>query len=437
MKQKLLPAFIFILFIASCRKTDVPATVDNPASKYPADVATKWIQLQLELIRTTPGFTPPVASRSLAYTGLALYQAVQPGIPGNKNIDEILHTDMGLPYYSVSDNDWVICANAACYNMIKKLFSNVAASDAQKIEDLYNNILNERNASGNMQSARSIQYGADVAKVIFEWSQADGADNAQLKNFPASYTLPVGTGLWTPTSSQLIPLQPFWGNNRVFCTDNRAQNCLPTDPISFSSNNASAFYQEAMVVYNTSLALTQTQKDIALYWADGGGTYTPPGHLTSIAAIIAKQKNYTLAQAAELFAKTGMACADAFIMCWKAKYQHNLMRPVTYIKNYIQPSWQSFIATPPFPTYGSGHSTVSGAVSEVLKSYFGNTISFTDNTNQPFGLGTKNISNLEDMANEAAVSRLYGGIHFPMDNNNALTAGKNIGRNIVAMNFKR
>lgn len=435
--KKCLPALALIFFIASCRKNDISAPIPEPAAHQKADAATRWIQLQLDLIRSNSGFTPPVAARSLAYTGLVIYQSVQPGIPGNKNLSEILGSHMVLPAYSATDLDWTVSVNAACYTILNNLFSTAPLSDALKIKDLYNTIQNERYASGSNMISRSVQYGTDIAKLVFEWSKTDGAHNAQLNNFPASYVPPAGAGLWVPTSAQLIPLQPYWGNNRLFCATSSAANCMPATPIPYSTVNGSSFYQEAMAVYNTSLALTTAQRDIALYWADGGGTYTPPGHLTGIAVILAKQKGYNLAQAAELFAKTGMAAADAFTMCWKAKYMYNMMRPVTYIKTYIQPSWTPVIATPPFPTYGSGHSTVSGAFSEVLKSYFGNTVNITDNTNQPFGLGTKNITNLDDMAAEAAISRLYGGIHFPMDNNNALVAGKNIGVNIAAMNFKK
>lgn len=437
--KKLLPLLsITLLVIAGCRKNDVAEAPENPASSQPATVALRWVQLELELIKNTPGFTPPVASRSLAYTALALYQAVQPGMNGNKNLNEVLNIQLALPYYSISDADWVMSANAACYQTIKYLFGNMLPADAQKVEDLYKAINNERGGTVTETAARSAKYGFDIAKVVYEWSRTDGGNNAQLSNFPATYIVPAGPGFWVPTSAQNIPLQPYWGNNRVFCHDNgTAVNCMPVNPVPFSASATSPFYQEAMAVYNTSLSLTAQQRDIALYWADGGGTYTPPGHLVNIAVLLAKQKNYNLAQAAELFVKAGMAAADAFIMCWKAKYIHNIMRPVTYIQQYIQPGWQPVIATPPFPAYGSGHSTVSGAVGEVLKSFFGNTVNFTDNTNEPFGLGTKNITSLDDMAAEAAISRLYGGIHFPMDNNNALTAGKNIGRNIAAMSFRR
>jgi membrane-associated phospholipid phosphatase len=140
-----------------------------------------------------------------------------------------------------------------------------------------------------------------------------------------------------------------------------------------------------------------------------------------------------LAAAAEAYARVGIAVADAFIACWYTKYRSNLQRPVTYIQGHIDGSWLPDLVTPPFPTYTSGHSTQSGAAAAVLTDMFG-VEAFTDTLNADHGLipmlEARSSSSFEAAA-EAAVSRLYGGIHFSFDNTVGLSAGQCIGQAII------
>jgi hypothetical protein len=139
-------------------------------------------------------------------------------------------------------------------------------------------------------------------------------------------------------------------------------------------------------VYNVGRSLTDEQKAIAGYWADGAGaTGTPPGHWIAIVSQLSRNKRLSLAEAAEAYARVGIAVHDAFICCWHAKYVYNLQRPVTYIRNNIDGGWLPFIGTPGFPAYTSGHSTQSGAAAAVLSDMFG-TESFTDTTHTDHGL---------------------------------------------------
>jgi hypothetical protein len=197
------------------------------------------------------------------------------------------------------------------------------------------------------------------------------------------------------------------------------------------------FYAQALEVYTTSLSLTEEEKEIALFWADGGNTYTPPGHNINLATLMLRNNKEDLGKCAEVYMRMGMALSDAFVACWKGKYMYNLLRPVSYIRQHIDPNWLPLIATPPFPEYGSGHSTASGAASEVLTAMFGNNVSFTDNTNTEFGFAPRMFSSFYEAASEAAVSRLYGGIHYRAGNEKALKCGKEIGRNIVSIDLRK
>ena len=185
----------------------------------------------------------------------------------------------------------------------------------------------------------------------------------------------------------------------------------PGPPPAFGSRYA----REVREVYHVSRALTEEQKRIADFWVDGPGTVTPPGHWNQIALGLIRRHRLSESAAARVLAALNTAQADAFIACWDAKYTYWSERPVTAIRREIDPSWLSYIATPPFPSYVSGHSTTSAAASELLSAYF-----------------PRARRQLRAWAEEAAVSRLYGGIHFRSDNEAGLALGKKAGRAAVS-----
>jgi membrane-associated phospholipid phosphatase len=182
------------------------------------------------------------------------------------------------------------------------------------------------------------------------------------------------------------------------------------------------------------LGLTDAQKTIADYWSDGASaTGTPAGHWIAIVSQIARNEDLSLAAAAEAYARVGIAVHDAFIACWNTKYSYNLERPVTYINDNIDAGWEPYIVTPGFPSYTSGHSTQSGAAARVLTDMFGSK-RFTDTTHTDHGLvpaqEPRTFDSFDEAAAEAAISRLYGGIHFAFDNDDGLASGQCIGQAI-------
>jgi hypothetical protein len=141
----------------------------------------------------------------------------------------------------------------------------------------------------------------------------------------------------------------------------------------------------------------------------------------------------TLADAVSAYATVSMGFLDSFISCWHAKYQTNLLRPETYIRAFVPggSGWRPLLPTPQFPTYTSGHSTQSGASSVLMTQVFGSG-PFTDSTKVRRGFLPRTFDNFTAAAQEAAVSRLYGGIHYPMDNNTGLAQGQCIGNAIAS-----
>jgi hypothetical protein len=429
-----------VFFAASCSKSDV-TTINSSetAESFSAAVPTQWVQVQLEMVRQTPslGFTPPVASRTFGYTSIALYEAVVNGMPSNKSIA----SKLGIPNMPQPSGDtkynWAEAANAAMAQMTRLLFVNATNANFNTINQTELSLKSQLNANGaNMEASE--MFGKRVAMAVYNWSLNDGGADGITNPNGVGFVMPTGYAMWTPTApAYAAPLHPTWGYNRPFSADDLMNACMPPAPHSFSTTPGTPFYTEAIEVYNVSRSLTPEQTLIAKYWADGGGSITPPGHSMAIATDLIKDKNVKLGAAAELYAKLGMAVADAFIACWRGKYMYNVMRPQSFINREIDANWKPLITTPPFPEYCSGHSTQSGAAAEILTSTFGS-IAFTDKAKTwDGGFATRNFTSFYQMAQEAAVSRLYGGIHFANANNNGYRAGIEIGKNINNFPFRK
>ena len=427
------------LFLSACsHDSDELAPASLATDAYPADVATKWADLELKLVKNGTGFTPPVASRAMGYAGVALYEAVVPGMPAYQSLGGQLTNLSTLPQPEAGQRyNWAVAANAAEALILKSLFGNATPTQRTTLDSL-EAALNQPFRTAE-EFDRSVRYGRQVAQAVFNWSRTDGGHEGYLSNQPTSYVPPVGVGLWVPangTSGRAV--QPYWGQNRLFVPANAALP-MPALAYAYSTQPGSPYYAQVQEVYTTSRTLTAGQRTIAAYWADGGQTISPPGHSLSITGIVLRDRKATLAAAAEAYARVGMAVADAFVGCWKCKYQYSWQRPVAAVQALLDPTWQPLLATPPFPEFVSGHATQSGAASQVLGDLFGSQTAFVDNTHQARGAGyePRPFASFAAFANEAALSRLYGGIHFRNANEVGLTEGQKVGRNVSALHFRR
>jgi hypothetical protein len=434
--------FQFVLFVTTaCEEDNEHLPIQSP-DELSARLATDWIDLQLYFVTKSPGFAPPVVARAFAYCGLAFYEALVPAMPSNKSLQGALNRleagtlpapIEGLEYY------FPLAANASAAEMSRLMFENAPTTDLPKtdsLEKVYVDLLKV----GLKQDviARSIQFGKDIATVLYSLSTADGGHRGFNRNFPASYVPPVGVGLWVPTNSQLA-LLPSWGSNQTFVKDIKSIVRVPTHP-TFSTDQNSVFYFEAMKVYQVSKNLTDEQRAIAFFWNDDPlATFTPPGHSISIVNQLILHENKSLAFAAEAYARMGIALSDAFVVCWNVKYTSNLLRPVTYIQQHLDEFWNSLIIAPPFPEYTSGHSTQAAAAAVVLEHLFGANYSFIDKTHLKLntGLGPRSFTSFNHMADECSVSRLYGGIHFEFGNQHGKQMGLSVGEAILKLPFKK
>ncbi|HLO44400.1 MAG TPA: vanadium-dependent haloperoxidase [Leadbetterella sp.] len=400
------------------------------------EVATKWFDLQLKLIPKTPGFTPPVVSRALGYSGLTLYESLVHGLPGYKSLAGELQELERLPLPEKSQNyDWQIVANNAQSFILLELYAANHKENVAAIVEL-KDALNHKYKLGLTENVykTSVKYGEEIARAIYKYSKTDGGHNAEKNNFPKDFKVPPGSCMWTPVGNQTA-LQPFWGSNRTFIKGN-ADFELPIPP-KCDVGNSSLMFSQAVEVYSVGKNLSDEQKEIALFWADDAGkTFTPPGHGVSIALQLIKKENFDLGKTAETLCRIGIAVNDAFVSCWKCKFKYNVLRPISFINTTIDTNWKPLLDTPPFPEYTSGHGTVSGATAAVLSDMFGYNYKFTDYSHESRGLKPRSFDSFNEFAQEAALSRLYGGIHYRMSNEEGLKNGKRIGRSACELKLK-
>lgn len=421
----------------------IPVRPATATANYDSEVATAWFNLALQLVKSTPGYTPPVASRAYAYLGLALYETVQPGAVGYQSLVGQLNGLEQLPKPNTQTGfHWPSAANFALAATTRYLFPSTTPENLAAIDALEARFVAEYQPTVEpVVFAHSKIWGRSVANTLFAWSKSDGGHAGYVHNFPDDYTAPNGPGLWESVSETTPqPLQPYWGANRPFVLPT-GDTCPAASPFPYSEDPNSDFYLEAQEVYQVGKTRTPEQTDIALYWADDPGiTATPSGHWIAILTQILRQEEAPLDFAAEAYAKLGLTVADAFITCWQTKYFYNMERPVTYIRSVIDPTWNTGaqvdpVGTPPFPEYTSGHSVQSAAAATVLTSLFGNDYAFIDNTHAALGLAPRAFGSFTAAAEEAAISRLYGGIHYRAAIEQGMVQGRCVGEHTLALQF--
>ncbi|HEV7253911.1 MAG TPA: vanadium-dependent haloperoxidase [Mesorhizobium sp.] len=407
-----------------------------------AQVLRTWYRMVLELVRHTPTYSPPVASRAFAYLGVTAHEAAASGSAGLRSLAGQLNGLEPFPARTAGTAyDDALVLHTALADSVRHFFGNTGPTGQRAMASLGTK-LRAKAAAGLPAEivARSEAFGAAVAAHVVAWSAGDGGANVENMGFPLSYALGDTPGRWTPTSliaQQQAPLLPRWGENRGFAMPSGA-SCGIAPPPPYSEQEGSAFFAEAREVHEVSRSLDGEQRAIARFWSDDPMlSPTPPGHWIAIALQILKREEAGLEHSVEVLARLGAALADSFIACWHSKYEFDLLRPVTFIRRHIDPQWEPLLITPPFPEYPSGHSTQSGAAAVVLSQAFGEDFAFEDATHEDDGLPTRAYPSFWAAAEEAALSRLYGGIHFRAAVERGLEQGRCVGAYAVALRMRR
>jgi hypothetical protein len=380
---------------------------------YTSEVLQDWIKLDLQLLRTNASkLNNFVMMHHWAYSSIALYEAVLPGMPDNQTLSGQLNqmpampaTEPGKAYH------WPTAANTVMAAMTRYFYldsiTQAGKESIKVLEDEFNSLYQQEVEAATFERSKS--FGKEVAERVFRWALTDG----YLTKHPA-YVIPVGPGLWEKTPPDFLnPQRPYWSTNRPLMAGSVEASQIPPPP-TFSTNPSSEFYAMAKEVYDISNTLTNDQKAQALFWRDvpGGGH----AHWLDIyLQVLYQQGTETmLDKAALVYAKIGISQSDARINCWKAKYTYNLLRPVTYINAVIdkEKDWKPVITTPNHPEYPAAHSSFSAPAADVLTKEFGDNYAFTDDTYNFISLPARQFNSFYHAALDAGESRIYAGLHY-------------------------
>ncbi len=339
-------------------------------------------------------FSPPVAGRIYGYVSIAAYETIA---AGDSSYLTTAYQLLGLTTPPKPNDGGQYCFELSAVEAMLKVGRALVFSE-DKMDTFHQSILQEYKSTGMPDDVfeRSIAFGQAKASHIINWANAD--NYKQTRSFP-KYSIQDDPSTWKPTPpAYMDAIEPHWKSLRAFLLDSSSQ-FKPIPPTPFSTEKNSTFYREATETYEVGKSLTEEQRKIASFWdcnpfimnVKGHVMFatkliSPGGHWINITKVACQKSDADIGQSAEAYMRVAIAISDAFISCWDEKYRSKLIRPETYINQYIDEDWVPLLQTPPFPEYTSGHSVISGAAAVTLTHLFGDRFAFTDSTDVEYGM---------------------------------------------------
>lgn len=424
---------LLMLFYFGCKEKSTP---DQQKINHP-DIYHQSLKALTDVI-VHDIFSPPVASRIYLYSTIAGYETVRFIHPESRSLQSfvghlpVIETpanEVCLPYASTL---------AMLYTGKALIFSETMIdSQIQKVTDYYKNAGLDRHT---IEISRD--FGKSVSDRILSWAKKD--NYAQTRSYP-KYSIQSDPATWKPTPpGYMDAVEPSWNKIRPFVLDS-AQQFKPARPTPFNMKDKnSAFYKEVLEVYNAVKNGSEEEKLIANFWdcnpfklnvtghvMHATKKISPGGHWMNITGVACRISNQDFFNSARLYVMTSIGLFEGFLSCWDEKYRSLLVRPETVINEYIDPDWLPLLQTPPFPEYTSGHSVISAAAATILTGLLGEDFAFDDDTEVEFGLPVRSFRSFRHAADEASISRLYGGIHYRPAIENGVKQGNAIGKLIL------
>lgn len=426
---------ILVLLVAACGQKNVQHKPDPETLHRMEKRLTELIIKDI--------FTPPVASRIYVYPSLAAWEVARyQDTTGHPSFTAKLKgfDPMPVPDLSTGPIDFELAAiRAFCATARRVVFSkpDIDLLDAELI-DIRGKGLNKDIIE------RSLAFGQAVADVVIKRLAADQyLQTRGMERFEVVHT----PGRWVPTPPDYADgTEPHWPKIRTMVLDSSDQFNLP-NPIPYSEDKNSQFWKELTEVHETVNRVTEgsEEMDILTFWDDNpfvsrhkghlmfqDKKMTPGGHWMAITRVICRNQKTDFVRTAEAYALTSVSLFEAFISCWDLKYSAALVRPETVISAKVEKEWHPHLITPPFPSFTSGHSTISAAAAESLTALFGDNVSFTDSTELEFGLPVRSFTSFREAAKEASISRVYAGIHYRSDCDQGNKQGAMVGKYVAA-----
>lgn len=432
--KHLIITIVISLVFFSCNKKEEPIIIKAENLHNAID---KVVDIMVNDI-----FSSPVASRIFAYPNIVAYEIMAQNNSEYNSLQKQITDLKHIPKPQDKTVNFELAALIAHLEMSKTLV--YSKDEMQKYSDsLYSIWASENDKEFNV----SKQYALQVIDHINLWKNADNyTETRTMTHFVIDQNNP---SRWQKTPPAFMDgIEPHWNKIRTFVIDS-ASRFKPIPPPEFSMDENSLFYKELKEVYDISNEITKNgdtseEIEIAQFWdcnpyvsvTRGHLMFavkkiTPGAHWIGICKIASKKSDANFSKTLFAYTKTSIAIADAFISCWDEKYRSNLVRPETLINKHIDENWKPILQTPPFPEYTSGHSVVSGAAATTLTSIFGDNFTFDDDTEVKYDLPIRSFESFNKAANEAAISRMYGGIHYRAAVEVGLKQGRDLGAYVV------
>ena len=385
-------------------------------------------------------FSPPQASRVYAYASIATYEVLRHGDTTFRTLAGQLNGLKPVPAPDATVPISLPLAGVHAYMVVgRDLTFSQARMDTLRaaMDDRFRTELSPE------VFERSVAYGDTVAKHVLAWAGTDGFK--QRTGLGKYSVLRDAPGRWIPTPpAYMDAVEPNWGTLRPFVMDTSNQ-FKPEPPFPFDTAKRSDFYKQMVEVQQIGKNLTEEQRAIAAFWdcnpfvmhVQGHTMFatkkmSPGGHWMGIVRQAARQTDADMLRSSEAYARTAVALADAFLSVWAEKYRSNVIRPETMINMHVDETWVPLLQTPPFPEYTSGHSGISTAAAVVLTQLFGDKFAFPDSTEMEYGLPVRSFTSFNAAAEEAAISRLYGGIHYRRAVEQGQVQGRKVGELVLS-----
>ena len=431
--KKFLSLLCMAACIYSCKQKDYTKFTHDPV------LYSKTVK-KLNDVVLYNNFSPVVASRNYVYANIAAYECI---VAGDSNYQTLSGQIKHLPSMPKPPAGKKIDYQLASMLAFVKVGNAVTFPEGVLLDywkELKNKAVNAGIPEDELKN--TVAFSDTIVAVVLKWSKGD--KYAQTRS-AEKYTVTQEEGRWIPTPPAYAQaLEPRWCDIRPLLLDSATQFLPPPPPEYNMKDTNSKYCKELMEVKNTVSNLTEEQKHIADFFDDNPFNlhitghimyatkkFSPPGHWMNIVGIASEKSKADFNKTVAAYTETAIALFDAFIACWKAKYMSNSIRPETVINKLLDPSWEPYIQTPPFPAYVSGHSVISAASAEVMTHHFGDNFSYTDTSELEFGIPNRSFKSFREAALEASWSRLYGGIHFRCDLEQGNILGKQIGEYIV------
>ncbi len=421
-----------LIFMSCNQSTDYIQKLENPDMFH-------GVMKKLSDVIVYDIFSPPVASRVYAYPSIAAFETVRFAHPDKYNsLTGQLNGLKEIPIPTDDNINFNLAAIHAFYTVGRKLIFSQDKIDKYQ-EQIYQELLEGGLPKKTFKASKI--FGEEVAVHILEWADGDLYNQTRTHS---KYTILPETKYWKPTPPDYMEgIEPHWKEIRTMVLDS-ANQFIPKPPLEFNLDKESDFYNQLIEVYDIGINLTEEEVDIAKFWDCnpfvshhiGHAMFaikkiTPGGHWVGITSIACKKSNSSFDESINAYTHVTIGLFDAFISCWDEKWRSILVRPETIINQNLDEKWVPLLQTPPFPEYTSGHSVISRAAAIVLTNIYGENFSFSDDTEVEYGLPIRDFKSFKHASEEAAISRLYGGIHYKMAIDEGVFQGEKVGEFVI------